>query len=253
MESYQSNPDGLRPGRRVCEIAAFVGGAAVLGTQMAVGTLLSSALGGSTVVWATTIAVVLVSLSVGYWLGGKLADRRPSLRGLSVLVLVAAAALAIAPLAMSELLDQAVGGGGGKEAAVTLPFIVLLTSGLALLVVPIALLGGIVPFATRLDSATLWQCGSVAGRYYSISTGGSLAGTFLTALVLTPALGPAQACLILALAVGLTGLWVLAASRKWAPGETWAEPSLPGAQHASARPLHSHLRSRGQERVKTAS
>ena len=38
--------------------------------------------GASTIVWANTIGVVLVALSVGYWLGGRLGDRHPHLRGL---------------------------------------------------------------------------------------------------------------------------------------------------------------------------
>ena len=45
--------------------------------------------GASTVIWANTIAVVLLALSVGYRLGGRLADRRPRARALAGLVLLA--------------------------------------------------------------------------------------------------------------------------------------------------------------------
>ena len=41
--------------------------------------------GDSTIVWANTIAIVLVALSIGYWFGGRLADRHPHLRGLCLL------------------------------------------------------------------------------------------------------------------------------------------------------------------------
>ena len=54
--------------------------------------------GASTIVWANTIAVVLVALSIGYWFGGRMADRRPEIGALCLLVLVAAALLALVPI-----------------------------------------------------------------------------------------------------------------------------------------------------------
>ena len=55
--------------------------------------------GASTIVWANTIGVVLVSLSIGYWLGGRLGDRYPRLRELCLVVAAAAALLAVVPFA----------------------------------------------------------------------------------------------------------------------------------------------------------
>src|SRR6266513_2555455 len=55
----------------------FVGGAASLGTEIAAARLLAPDFGASTVIWANTIGVVLVALSVGYWLGGRFADHHP--------------------------------------------------------------------------------------------------------------------------------------------------------------------------------
>ena len=69
--------------RRLVLVVVFVVGAASLGTEIAAARLLAPWFGASTVIWANTIATVLVALSAGYWLGGRLADRGPSLRGLS--------------------------------------------------------------------------------------------------------------------------------------------------------------------------
>ena len=54
--------------------------------------------GASTIVWANTIAVVLVALSIGYRLGGRLADRRPSARALCRARAAGRVLLAVVPL-----------------------------------------------------------------------------------------------------------------------------------------------------------
>src|SRR5258705_4895166 len=73
--------------RRRIEVLAAVVGAASLGAEIAAARLLAPYFGASTIVWANTIATVLVALSAGYWVGGRLADRDPTLRGLSRLAL----------------------------------------------------------------------------------------------------------------------------------------------------------------------
>src|SRR5689334_23485950 len=87
---------------------AFVVGAASLGTEIAAARLLAPYFGASTIIWANTIATVLVALSAGYAIGGRLADRRGDLHGLSVIVLLAAAALAAVPFAADPFLHLSV-------------------------------------------------------------------------------------------------------------------------------------------------
>ena len=89
-------------------LLVFVVGMGSLGAEIAAVRLLAPYFGASTVVWANTIGVVLVALSLGYWLGGQLADRRPELRGLCAVALTAAALLALVPFVADPLLDVAV-------------------------------------------------------------------------------------------------------------------------------------------------
>ena len=80
-------------------LLVFVVGAASLGAEIAAARLLAPFFGASTIVWANTIGVVLASLSVGYWLGGRFADRHPQKEGLCALVLLAAIAVGLIPFA----------------------------------------------------------------------------------------------------------------------------------------------------------
>src|ERR1039458_1896361 len=71
----------------------FVVGAASLGAEISAARLLAPYFGASTIIWANTIATVLVALSAGYAIGGRLADRRADLRGLCAIVLLASVLL----------------------------------------------------------------------------------------------------------------------------------------------------------------
>ena len=89
-------------------LLVFTVGTGSLGAEIAAVRLLSPYFGASTIVWANTIGIVLVALSIGYWLGGRWADRNPTMRGLCLLALTAAGLLAIVPFAADPLLDVAV-------------------------------------------------------------------------------------------------------------------------------------------------
>ena len=80
-------------------VFVFVVGTGSLGAEIAAVRLLAPYFGASTVVWANTIGVVLVALSIGYWLGGRFADRHPDGRSLCLMTLVAAVLLALVPFA----------------------------------------------------------------------------------------------------------------------------------------------------------
>ena len=86
------------------EAVVFVAGISTLGAEIAAARLIAPAFGASTVVWANTIAVVLVALAGGYWLGGRLADRHPHARGLALTALVGAGLVALIPLLAIPLL-----------------------------------------------------------------------------------------------------------------------------------------------------
>jgi spermidine synthase len=194
-------------------LLVFVVGTGSLGAEIAAVRLLAPYFGASTVVWANTIGVVLVALSVGYWLGGRLADRRPDMRGLCLLALTAAGLLAIVPFAADPLLDLGVEALDSISAGA---FLGSLLGVLVLVAVPVMLLGAVSPYAIRLAVSTVEEAGTVAGRLYALSTAGSLAGTLLSALLLIPLVGTRRTFLIFALAIALIAVWGLRPVRRYA-------------------------------------
>jgi spermidine synthase len=188
----------------------FVGGISSLGAEIAATRLLAPYFGASTIVWANTIGVVLVALSIGYWIGGRLADKRPRERDLRMLALGAAVMVAVIPLAAGPFLELSVTAFDKIDAGA---FFGSLAGVMILVAVPVILLGAISPWAIRLAITEVSQAGQVTGRLYAISTIGSLLGTFLSALVLIPLIGSQRTFLTFAAALALVAVIGLP---KWA-------------------------------------
>jgi predicted membrane-bound spermidine synthase len=191
----------------------FVVGTGSLGAEIAAVRLLAPYFGASTIVWANTIGVVLVALSVGYWLGGRLADRHPNMRALCLVALSAAVMLALVPFVSDPLLNVAVGALDEISAGA---FVGSLLAVLVLVAVPVLLLGTVSPWAIRLAVHSVEEAGTVAGRLYALSTAGSLVGTLVSALLLIPLVGTRRTFLIFALAIAVVAVWGLRPLRRWA-------------------------------------
>ena len=86
----------------------LVVGSSSLGAEIAAARLLAPYFGSSTIVWANTIGVVLVALSIGYWFGGRMADRHPTLQALCATVLAASALFAAIPFVADPFLSLSV-------------------------------------------------------------------------------------------------------------------------------------------------
>lgn len=194
----EAAPDRVGRGSAgVLGLVVFGAGTGSLATEICASRLLAPYYGSSTIVWANLIGLVLASLSLGYWYGGRLADRRPDPRLLGRLILAAASLVAAVPFVTRPLLDIAARGLDELSAgAVVGSFFATLV----LFAPPVALLGTVAPFAIRLALADVRDAGAVAGRLYALSTVGSLLGAFLPALLLIPLVGT-QRTLLLSAAV----------------------------------------------------
>lgn len=185
-------------------------GAGSTSTEICASRLLAPYFGASTVVWANVIGLVLAALSLGYWLGGRIADRRPEPHVLGRIVVGAGALVAVVPFAAQPFLDLTVRGLNNVSAgAVVGSFI----GSLVLFAPPVVLLGMAAPFAIRLAVSDIAGAGGVAGRLYALSTLGSIAGVFIPAIVTIELLGTQRTLVGTAAVVALGGSLLL--RRRW--------------------------------------
>jgi hypothetical protein len=183
-------------------VVVFIAGAATLATEIAASRLLAPYFGSSTIVWANIIGLILLYLSLGYWLGGKVADRRPEPRLLGWIILAAAGAVALTPFIARPILEVALRGlDAVSVGAVVGSFFA------ALALFAIRSRSSAVAPSHPLALVDVAEAGAVAGRLYALSTVGSIVGTFLSAIVTIPLLGTQRTMLgcaiLLALAAAL--------------------------------------------------
>lgn len=197
-------------------LIVFLGGMTSLGLELTASRLLGNIFGTTNLVWANIIGLTLIYLTIGYYLGGKWADRSPHAATFFDLAAWAAFAGALIPAISRPILHAAAAAVEGLNAA-----IVLGSFGAMLLLfsLPITLLGALSPFGVRLSIQDTSRSGQAAGRVYAISTLGSIVGTFLPVLVLIPTIGTARTFYALTLPLliaALAGLWLRDRRRFWA-------------------------------------
>lgn len=185
----------------------FVSGAVLMGLEMTGSRVLAAHFGSSIYVWGAIIGIFLAALSVGYYTGGLLADRKPTFFLLNVLLLVAGGWLLVIPLYANWLCRVVLAVNLGERAGP-------LVSTLLLFGGPSVLMGMVSPYAVRLAARSVESMGNVSGKLYALSTFGSIAGTLLTAFWLIPALGARTLLQVLGLCLVVLPLVALPFSRR---------------------------------------
>lgn len=177
------------------EVIVFVCGAVVMILEMVGSRVLAPYLGTSIVVWTSLIGIILGALSVGYWWGGKLADKRPTHKVLSLIILLAAFFISGIALSKSFILSF-------LQQYTDHVHVGSIVSTLLLFAPPSVLLGMVSPYAVRLKMKHVQESGKTVGNLYAISTMGSIFGTFLAGFVLIAFLGSTTILFVLSLTLG---------------------------------------------------
>jgi spermidine synthase len=188
---------GLR--QRLLLPLAFTGGLSSLGIEFAAARLLAPFFGQSLFIWGTLIGLILIYLTVGYYLGGRLADRRPDARLLFQLTAAAALLTAAIPIVSRPILSVAQSGFAQVSVGLVLGSLI---SVIVLFAAPVILLGMVSPFVIRLRIRQLETAGNAAGAVYALSTLGSILGTFLPVFWLIPTYGTRPTIFVLAFLLG---------------------------------------------------
>lgn len=182
----------------------FLSSAGGLIVEIVAGRLIAPYVGMSLYTWTAIIAVVLAGLSVGHWIGGRLAgpgvDRVTGLRRLSLSLGLAGAATLLALVLLNDVALALLASGLGQVTVV-----VLLTTALFLL--PSLCVGVVAPIVTKLAvDGEPENTGAVLGRMFAIGTIGSIAGTLAAGYLFISWVGSSGTlttvlCLYVALAI----------------------------------------------------
>ncbi len=153
--------------------------------------IVSPFIGTSTYVWTSLIGVILAALSLGYWLGGRMADKRPDVKVLASAIFLAGGAVSVTILIKDAVLSMI------GSTPLALEFKSVFAA--AVLFAPASvLLGFVTPYAVKLRTLSLEDAGKTVGRLYALSTIGSIAGTFAAGFVLIPFVGSTRTLYLIA-------------------------------------------------------
>ena len=164
------------------DAVVLICGAVVMIYEITGSRVLAPFIGTSTYIWTSLIGVILGALSLGYWIGGRMADRLPTKSVLASAILAAAGLIALTTLVKDPLLS-------GIAAFPVRLEIKAVMAALILFGPASVALGFVTPYAVKLRMDSIGEAGRTVGRLYALSTIGSIVGTFAAGFILLPVLG----------------------------------------------------------------
>jgi len=174
----------------------FVSGMTTLAVEISASRLIGSVFGTSNLVWASIIGLILIYLTFGYYLGGKVADKSPNFKTLYKILAWGSFFIGVVPYIAKPLLRFAADAFDGLQIGILAGSFITV---LVLFSIRVTLLGMISPFAIRMSIDDPKNAGNVSGKIYAVSTLGSFLGTFLPVLFFIPLIGTTNTFLVFSL------------------------------------------------------
>ena len=166
------------------EITVFLSGALTMILELIAARILSPYVGSSNLIWTTIIGIMLTSMSIGYWFGGKMADKNKEndIKILSNYLLISAIATSIIPILEVIFIDVL------SQLSSNLIFVAIICATVTF-GIPSFLLATVSPIAVKIKNNSMDHIGATSGKISSLSTIGSIFGTFFAGFILIPNLG----------------------------------------------------------------
>ena len=165
------------------EIIVFICGAMTMILELVAARVLSPYVGSSNLIWTSIIGIMLICMSLGYWIGGKLADKEQNIKELSKFIWITAIAISLIPILETVIVNGLATIWSEQLIAVAI------ISSTFLFGIPSFMLATVSPICVKLKNNEQMQVGTVSGKISSISTIGSIFGTFFAGFVLIPQIG----------------------------------------------------------------
>ena len=181
------------------EITVFLCGALTMMLELVAARVLAPYVGSSNLIWTTIIGIMLIGMSLGYWCGGKLADKNPNIKTVSEFLFIACLTTSIIPISeiviidnLSKICDELI--------------IVAIISAILIFGIPSFMLAAVSPMAVKIKNEEEKAVGKISGKISSLSTIGSIIGTFVAGFILIPNIGVRNIILISSLLLWIMGI-----------------------------------------------
>ncbi len=185
-------------------LLVFLSSACIMVIELVASRLIAPRVGVSLYTWTSVIGVILAGISLGNYIGGRLADWRASMSLLGVIFSLASLSTLAILWLNNDLHDF--------QLSFDAPFMLWIVLYIAaVFLVPAVILGCISPIVVKLSLTDLEHTGRTVGKIYAWSTAGSIVGTFATGFVLVSHLGTKATILGVAGLLLLLGLWFVSA------------------------------------------
>lgn len=164
------------------EITVFICGAMTMVLELVAARVLSPYVGSSNLIWTSIIGIMLICMSLGYWVGGKIADKKNDLTDLSQFILISAISTSSIPILETVVVSNLAG-------LIPELIVVAIISATFLFGIPSFMLATTSPIAVKIKNNQEQEVGTVSGKISSLSTIGSIFGTFFAGFILIPNVG----------------------------------------------------------------
>ena len=164
------------------EIVVFICGAMGMIIELVAARVLSPYVGSSNLIWTSIIGIMLTFMSLGYWIGGKIADKKQDIKQLSEFICITAIAISLIPILETIIVNSLI-------KIIESRIIVAIISSIILFGIPSFMLATVSPITVKLKNNELHEVGQVSGKISSLFTIGSIFGTFFAGFILIPNIG----------------------------------------------------------------
>ena len=183
------------------EIILFIVNAIYMILELIASRILSPYFGSSNLIWTSVIGIILLSTSVGNYLGGIIADRAKEQKqkltlDINVILIISGILILFIPVMQKLLISQIISLIKSIKIGAILATIVLFF-------VPSMFIGMLSPIIIKLKMNTLESVGKISGGIYALATLGSIVGTFLGGFFLIPNFGSNQILFVLSIVMFL--------------------------------------------------
>ncbi|MBC7234699.1 MAG: fused MFS/spermidine synthase [Chloroflexi bacterium] len=185
-------------------VLVFLTSGCIMTIELVASRLIAPRLGVSLYTWTSIIGVILAGISIGNYIGGRLADRYASLPFLGLILGLAS----FGTLGILFLTDALI----GIEIRDSLPLMVQIVGYIAgVYLLPSAILGCVSPIVVKLSLTDLARAGTTVGKVYAWSSVGSIAGTFATGFWFISWFGTRTIIMLVAAMLMVLALWFVTA------------------------------------------